>query len=244
MSHQTSIPPIVTTQDGPMEGTRKSHPAFGVLRFSRVSGGSGNLYGSEINHNSYIKMELQPSEEVRSLSHTWYFGQSKCLVQVDMSAAQFAELISSLNVGSGVPCTIRYMNGIGHIPEIADDGDTFHEQIKNDIKDKTHVIVDTAVALEKELAKMLAESKLPKVKQEALRGLCAKITMELRSNMPYILEQYQEGAEKIGAKAKAELDAFYTHQITKLGLDTLRKLNEEVGGTAIEMRESDSAAAQ
>lgn len=226
MPRPKDIPPTVTQQSGPMEGVRKAHPAYGMLRFSRIQGGQGKMFGSEINHNSYIQMELCPGEEHRSLSNTYYYGRSQILCSVMMSHAQFAEMITSMNIGSGVPVTIDFIaDDVGQRPGIADT-ETLHEQIQNEVKERTEKVTRTAAALEQEMKAMLADSKVPKAKQAALLELARQITMELQSNMPFVLDQYQEAAEKVGAKAKAELEAYTTAVIHRLGEKALAALNE------------------
>ncbi len=229
------IAPTVT-QDGSISGgSRKSHPAYGMLRFSRVQGGCGKLFGSEINHTGYIQMELQPGEEERGLAHTWFFGRSKCLCQVKMSAAQWAELITSMNIGSGVPVTIDFLDDeMGYRPGIADE-DTLHATIKREIKKEASDAFKDADALATTLRATLKASKLPKSKQEELIGMLDKVTRAVHDSLPHIIDQYQESAEKVAAKAKAELDAYTTSVIHRLGEKALAALNEE--SPAIELRE-------
>ncbi len=216
---------VVVTKDGPFSGTTtKTHPAFGMARFARISGSSGQLFGSEIEHQSFIRFTLGPGESQWSLHETRYHGPlNPRHVEIDFSAAQFAELITSMNIGSGVPCTIRVLDNqqIGGF----EDADNLHEQIKEDLLADTKEIVDTARQLEKQLGTMLDDSKVPKAKQEALRALAAKIVRDLGSNMPFVLDQYQEAAEKVKAKCAAEVDALFTHAVQKLGLERLDQLN-------------------
>lgn len=234
MSRSKATPPTVTQDDGPLGGTIKKHPAFGMLRFSRCSGDPGKLFGSEINHASYITMTLVEGDEHRSLSHTFYHGHGRSLCEVNLSAAQFAELITSMNMGSGVPVTIRHVMGDSEPRPHIEDTDTLHEQIKTDIKDKTKRVTNNAKSLEKELATMLADCKIPKVKQEALKSLVGRIVQDLESNLPYVLDQYQEAAEKVGAKAKAELEAYASMVITQLGMQALAE-----GKKPLELRDSE-----
>ncbi len=220
-------PDIAPTSEATDRGTTKTHPAYGMLSFSRVSGNPGKLFGSEINHGHFIRMTLLEGEEHWHHSQVWHHGRiSRTLVEVDLSVAQWAELISSMNVGSGVPATIRYVDDpMGTRPGI-EDTDTLHEQIKGDIKAKTAKVTSVAKSLDKEMAAMLADSKVPKAKQAALLALTRHIVMELESNMPFVVDQYQEAAEKVGAKAKAELDAYATSVIHRLGEQALAQLNE------------------
>lgn len=221
MPRQPDIPPTVKVHQGIHARTVKTHPAYGMASFSRVSGGSGDLFGSELQHNHFIRFTLGPGESVWRLSETVYHGHlSPRHVEIDFSAAQFAELITSMNVGMGVPCTIRTLNN-EPLPGIVDT-DNLHEQIKDDIATKTSGIVDTARELEKQLAAMLADSKVPKAKQEALRALAATITRELGANLPFVLDQYQEAAEKVKAKVAAEVDAMVTSMVQRAGIAALK----------------------
>ena len=222
-----SIPPTVTETTGPVAGQEKNHPAFGQIHFSRVSGDPGKLYGSEINHNGFVRLTIHPSKELWHLSQSWYHGSLKTLCEVDLSAAQFAELLTSMNVGMGVPCTLRYVEGLGEIPYIEDDKNTLHEQIKSDIRKEATEAFKGAAALEKLLDETLAKSKLSKIQKEEISSLARKLTNAVRDSMPFIVDQYQEAAEKVGAKAKAELDAFAMSIITRLGEKALAQLNEE-----------------
>ena len=226
MTRLPDIPPTITEEHGPMPGQRKAHPAYGMLRFSRVSGGPGKMFGSEINHNSYIQLELQPGEEQRHLSNSWFFGRSKCLMQVKMSCAQFSELITSLNMGSGVPVTIDYLaDEMGQRPGIKDE-DTLHETIKREVKKEANDAFKDADSLVKTLRATLEASKLPKGKQTELIGLAEQLSRAVHQSMPFIVDQYQEAAEKVAAKAKAELDAYATNIIHRLGEKALNALNE------------------
>ncbi len=210
-----------------MGGTVKTHPAYGILGFSRVSGGPGKLYGSEIHHNSYIEMRLVPGEEHRTSSYTHHMGRMKPLVCVRMSHSQFAEAITSMNIGSGVPVTIDFIDdAIGQRPLI-DDKTTLHKKVKAELSKEAKDAMADAEKLETLVRETLASSKLSKAAQKEVVDAVTRLTSSIRSSMPYVVESYQEAAEKVGANAKAELDAFATMVVTKLGTKALAALNEE-----------------
>ncbi len=48
-----------------MEKERFNHPAFGMIGFSRVSGGENILFGSNIKHNNKIVMRLKHGDQDR-----------------------------------------------------------------------------------------------------------------------------------------------------------------------------------
>ena len=97
-------------------GTSYKHPSFGMLSFNRTHGGHSNLFGSSIQHNDTIHMVLKEGVVIRGLNDDRYVGEDEIL-EVEMSQSQFAELITSMNVGTGTPCTIKYLRGKGRINE-------------------------------------------------------------------------------------------------------------------------------
>ena len=88
-----------------MQETIMKHPSYGMLSFHRVTGAATPLFGSSIQHRDTIRLTLKEGEVKRSLNKDWYFG-GKELFEVEMSLSQFAELITSLNMGDGIPVTI------------------------------------------------------------------------------------------------------------------------------------------
>ncbi len=210
------IAPTVRAEPPPMEGTVKTHPAYGLLGISRVQGNPGTLFGSEIKQPmSFIRITLTRAEDHWSLSRSWHHSRQQ-LVELDMTHSQFAEMITTLNVGSGVPCTIRYLPG-EELPRIADDS-TIHDQIKADVKDTAHEAVDRIKALHA----AIAEAKLPKGVQNKLLELARSAAASLDNSLPFVLDQYQEALDSMKAKAAAEVDAMLTGAIQRAGLNALK----------------------
>ncbi len=217
MNRTPTIAPTVTREDGPMEGIVKSHPAYGMLGFSRVQGDPGTLFGSEVKHTtSFIQMRVTQATEKWHLSQSWRHGNGKALIEVNMSHAQFAEAITSLNMGSGVPCTVRWLPG-QELPHIADES-TVHEQIKADVKDTTKEAVDAIATLR---AAILG-AKMTKTQQAELLGLADQAKARLDNSLPFVLDQYAEALDTMKARAATEVDAMLTGAIHRAGLDALK----------------------
>ena len=121
---------IVDRQGTSMEREVFKHPAFGMIGFSRVSGRENTLFGSSIKHNDRIVMQLKHGTQDRHLHEDCYYGHG-LITEVEMSYSQFAECISTLNVGDGVPCTIRFTEKDGEIPYIKENKSK-REQFRND----------------------------------------------------------------------------------------------------------------
>ena len=90
----------------------KSHPSFAVIQVSRInSSGAVPLFGASIGHSNTIKLTINRAEAIRStdLSYDRYFPREQ-LIEIEMTQTQFAEMITSMNYGSGVPVTLRQFN--------------------------------------------------------------------------------------------------------------------------------------
>lgn len=197
-----------------------SHPSFGILRFSRISGNSGYLFGSSAQPNNFIEMTLQSAEYIRNLADDRAFPKSKDLVRVKMSPAQFAELITSLNYSSGTPVTIEVLDGKA-VPQAQNvesrkscTGRLFKERMKQ-FGEK----VCSNVARAEEI---IAKKTLSKQDQSELRGIYRQIETEIEQNIPFYQTMFQEQMDKIVVDAKAEVDATIQSTISKAGLKVLK----------------------
>ncbi len=216
MSRTPTIAPTVTKTEGPRDGHKKTHPAYGMIGVSRCQGSPGTLFGSEVKQTtSFIQITLSRAEEDWHLSQSWIHGRGQ-LVTVNMSHAQFAEMITTLNVGSGVPCTIRHLPG-EEMPHIADES-TVHDQIKADVKDTA----EEAVAAIKALATAIVAAKMPKGVQNQLLELARQAAAKLDNSLPFVLDQYGEALDTMKARAATEVDAMLTGAIHRAGLDALK----------------------
>lgn len=97
------------TPDGKEDSTvLETHPSYCQITASRVSG-STVLYGSDFDHQHYVTLSIHRSQRRRNLNNDWYHS-GKELIEIKMSADQWANFVSSMNYGSGTPCTLNYFN--------------------------------------------------------------------------------------------------------------------------------------
>lgn len=112
---------------------KEKHESYGQIsiRRSQVGGTGVNLCGSSIKHNNVIALSISPSVKDRGLNKDWFHTEGIPYIEVEMSYSQFAEAITSLNVGEGVPCTVAQINGktIEYCPE-----DNKRQQFENEFK--------------------------------------------------------------------------------------------------------------
>jgi len=204
---------------GTLGGTQRDHPSFGFCRFSRVSGGRSNLYGSSIEHQHYIELTIGHSSHIRHLSYDRYHPREE-IVQVAMSENQFAELITSLNSGSGVPCTIQSTENCHDVPQAPP---LSKRQQINDEFDKT--MKNAALSLDIALSTvsmLLTKKSAGKKDLESVHNLISHAHMQLASNASFVHKQFDESCDKTVTEAKAEVEAAFLHLIGRLGGEALQ----------------------
>src|SRR4051812_19636627 len=105
-------PTVEESAHGGGRSTTERHPAYGMIGASRVNwaGNGTNLFGSDFRHRNTVRIQIHGADVRRDLSHDWIHADSRrSLVEVELSEAQWAGFVSTLNVGDGVACTIRHV---------------------------------------------------------------------------------------------------------------------------------------
>jgi hypothetical protein len=190
-----------------------THPAFGQIGASRVSGGA-YLYGSDFSHQHYMTIRIRASELHRNLSRDWHFAKDE-LIEVALSEAQWATFVSSMNTGSGVPCTLQQVAyksvpGLPKPPKIAD-------QFKAEM-------VKTVADIQADLKALRGEVGglgIGKKKAEDLQQRLARIHDRLIGSTSFVADQFEEHIEGVIESAKVEVNAYVVNQVMRAGLDSL-----------------------
>jgi hypothetical protein len=201
------------------EGEEQRHPAFGLVRFSRIQGGCPVFYGSELEQNHYIQMEVSESYVRRELTRDWY-SDGPIVVRLRMTSGQFSELITTLNYGVGVPCTLEFRDGKKVESLVNQDSrkDVVHKEFKNRMK----MFADT-IREKKDSAKTIVKKKiLSKADIHDLSHLLDWLITEVESNIPFFAECFQETMDTVVNEAKMEVENAIQHKLTTLGLDSLK----------------------
>jgi len=191
------------------ESQKFEHPSYGMVGLSKVSG-RGRLFGSSVDHHHFITLTIHQARMVRELNNDHYYPGEE-VMEIALSPAQLSEMLTSMNIGHGVPCTIRRMPVGGQYrmieappKSIPTNAETYVRELKEHvatvIKDAETLLVEAKDVAEKTTAN--------KTERRAVAEKLARVVMELRSNMPFIFDQYVERVEKVSAEAKAEIEAF------------------------------------
>lgn len=200
---------------------KETHESYGMLQFLRTNGGNTSLFGSSIQHNHTIRMRLKHGEVQRGLNTDWYHANGE-IVDVEMSQTQFAELISSLNCGSGVPVTIRHLNG----KRMEDCIFTNKRiQFEEEFSEKMKKISAGLKKLTEQSKEILKDKKNVTIaERKTILNQISNLESEIGSNIPFMSSMFNEQMDKTVTEAKGEVDAFVSGKINQLGLEKLEEL--------------------
>lgn len=227
MIEYKEIERTVEKQGTSLERETFKHPAFGMIGFSRVSGGENTLFGSSIKHNDRIVMTLKHGEQDRHLHDDWYYGRG-LITEVEMSYSQFAECITAMNVGDGVPCTIRYTEKDGHIPAIVENNSK-REQFRNEFSDTILKAMEQVQDQINEIQKSLDDKKSLGVKdRKEMISKLQQVKYNIGSNLDFCVEQFDEQMEKTTLEAKGEIEAFCQNKINSIAQAALVENREKI----------------
>ena len=193
------------------------HESYGLIGFSRCTG-SKRLFGSAIpKHGTFISLRISHAQRLHHLSRDWYHPR-KTIIELDLSAAQFADLITSMNMGVGVPCTINYLNGkIEPSPDL----ETEAEKVRTDFRSDIKGLVTKLKESQKEVKEILSQKTILLSDREKIRWVLDKVVQDVEANMPFVLDSFQEASDKVITHAKAEIEAFTNTRIMTAGIAAL-----------------------
>jgi hypothetical protein len=210
------------------DGTRYTHPSYGMLRFGRTQSTGTYMFGSGIQHSNYISLEISTASVTRKESMTDSYFSENMLIRISLSPVQFANAISGFD-SMGTPCTIQRLRG-ADIPDLPP---VVTEQVKSraQMKAKLNNFADKFSQQEAEIEEILSRSKAPtKAELRKVQELLGFFNREIRQNIPFFAEMFEEQMTKVVAQAKGEVEAFVQNRITQLGMDALAQ--QSLGGAA------------
>ena len=198
------------------------HESFGLVGVSRVSHSHGtSLFGSSIKHSNTIRLSIKTAEVNRRLNRDWYHGNDK-LIEIELSPTQFAEMITCMNMGNGVPCTLRYLEDhkrLENPPEVKQ-REIFEQEFQENV-DKIKDFYKNDFKQIKETLLKKGTIKIGERKQTI--NIITKLINTLEDAMPFLQKGFNESMDKTVSEAKGEVEAFVMHKVTSLGIMSLKK---------------------
>lgn len=189
-----------------MEQESFSHESFGQILFCRSNGNNTNFYGSELPQDHYITMEVHHSEIQRELTQDRYYNKGQIL-RIRMSSGQFAEMLTSMNCGSGVPCTIERIEGkkIAELPM----QESRKEFVHRKFEDRMKMFGDTIRERQNKAKELVKKKTLSKDDMHKLQMHLEWLTNEVEKNIPFFAKCFQELWMKLCLKQKQKLKMLF-----------------------------------
>lgn len=182
-----------------------THPSYAVITTSRCSGNRESLFGTSIETNHYVSLQIKPAELHRHLNNDWIHSKNIPIIEVNMTETQWAQVVSSVNNGDGCPCTITYKDGVRveappKINKVAEFNNEFKDNLQKLSKDMQVFITDTVEILQ-------TKKNLNKSDRDAIIKNMEHFVMNITSGVPFIVKQFSETMEKIVLDAKSQVNA-------------------------------------
>lgn len=221
------IEPEVETIDAPGgQRTRYSHPAYGVVRVSRQTG-HRTLFGSALKHQHYVALEISAAVLDRHLSNNWIHPRGT-LIEVHLSEAQWASMISSVGNGSGTQCTISEAPPPGTPARLVPDmpSDPVKKTFAGEMRKMVQSHIDDARAIAKTLIECVAVGRAGKGDLKDMSHRMQVLIDKMSSNAAFIQEQFAETMEQSVEQAKSEIDGYLNERAREIGLAALLSQGE------------------
>jgi hypothetical protein len=181
----------------------ETHPSFGAITIGRAQASPGvPLFQSDLKHHDIIRLTVHTAVRKRDLNHD-YVHPEKPIIEVEMSLAQWAAVISSQGIGSGTPVTLSYIQGQGRIEE-----PPFEPRIEESIKEVENSTAKLVEGIARALAVLedaIETKRGVKATRDALRTLKLKVD-QAKGNQSFAVRSMANAAEKLVGNAKADIE--------------------------------------
>jgi len=199
------------------------HESYGMLSISRMTSTPAKpIFGSSIRHSNIISLKILKGRKYRNFQKDRYMGDGT-ICEIWLSPTQFAEAITSFNIGDGVPCNIQHVKGDKWdeekrqyrepCPEV-----NFRKQANDELQDEMSELGDRVNKLSADAKEILNQKGSLKVadKKKLLNDLTA-LVQEIESNIPFVHTCFNHSVNKTVTEAKGEIDATLQTMRERLG---------------------------
>jgi len=204
--------------------SRETHPAYGMAVFSRVSVGGlrkkNRLFGSSIDSMNIISLTITGAEVYHRLGSDHFMGTNE-IIRVDMTEHQFAQLLTTMNQGDGVPVTIGHINGkrTPPLPDTKVESAKIVDKFRDDIAKWKKQLSTTMAEVDAIIAKKGA---LNVEEKKRLVELTTSLVGKIENHSTFLLDQFDESVVGVVGQAKAEVEGFINAAVQRTGLEALK----------------------
>jgi len=211
-----------------------------VMRVSRCQGGDDALFGSSVRHDHKIRIAIDKATLVRDDLHYDRYYRSENIIEVEMSQSQWAEFLTSMNMGGGTPCTIRRLpvyekvkrtESVPTLPK--------REQFAAEFKRQLHKLTQGLKEHTDKAEEILAKKTINKSDREALRNVYYHVHRIVTDSIPFMQTMWNEQMDKTLHEVKGEFEAFMESAATARGLKELYEQVKGGAGTILQLEKED-----
>jgi len=195
-----------------------------------------HFFGSAIAHHAGVSLTISMASRRRNLSNNWYFDEGE-LVEINMTEAQFAELMCSFNT-SGVPCTLNHVNkrtanlypemGVPPCPEVNE-----RKQIEAEFKKEMMNITRGLQDLIEKARVFQTKPNINKQDRKEFVDIAETLQRKIDSCLPFIQGQFNEAMDGVLVSAKADLESFTGQILRQAGVEAVQERVKAMSGTVI-----------
>ncbi len=215
------------------EKDTETHESFGTMVVTRsINGSDVQLFGSSIKHSSTVSMSISKADRNRHLSRDWIHPTDE-IIEIEMSQAQFADMITSAGLGGGTPVTIRKIQGKRTEPV---PGTSVRQKFSREFDKSVSDLKAQLESLENIAKDVLTKSTSKKEERESLLREINRLSREVSSNIPYIAKSFNESIDKVVGEARQEIEAHYQDRVTSLGKEGMMESLKTAPTDALEYK--------
>lgn len=202
---------------------REEHESYGIIGVANIStSGDNQLFCSPLTNNHSVKITVKHAVRDRELHRDWVFARG-VVCEVEMSSAQYAQMISSPNIGEGTPCTLRYIPGEGgRIPDPPSEIPP-QERFSKELKDRAALLSTTLAEMVVASHMVLQANSPSKEMRRNLKSKAEEAQREILSSLPFLIDSFQQEMDNLTMKARAEFEAMMVKTLTDRGLRALQE---------------------
>jgi len=219
-----------------MDQDKREHPSYGTATLCRTHGQFTDLFQSGLQTNQAVTLRICNASVINSggIDHGGdHVHSGRTIAEVQFSPLQFAEFITSIGVGEGIPCTVRYAHGEN--TEAPPKEDAKAKRAALSFKDKCSDLSTFAHEAEFLIDEILAKGgKMKAADRDQLKTIFKKLTGVATDTGPFLMKQAEEHLRRMTQEAKAEISshAHATAAITGTQVSTTTLLGEPEGEEA------------
>ena len=198
----------------------EKHDSWGMVGIYHQHHNGRELFGSDVTNYNTICLKIKTAQCSRELGRDWIMGD-KTLVEISLSANQFADLLTNANVGDGVPCTIEYVAGKGMIKYKPQKSKLeIIEAERDELAEKTVDDLESSITMVKEL---IANKKLSKsAGEELLSKINDAYSSLVGGSKEFFKNQAKQEVNDMVVEAKRQVQSYVDNKIYSTGLKMLQ----------------------